>query len=307
MDKIAQDETSHTAAPEGRIQGVRKLTFSFPIEQGAHWNKARPEFSQIVNAASLAMPYLETYLIRTMAKARPLVDDPALVKELNSYVAQETTHYRQHKMFNDTVAACGYASVAPFEEVLKRDYESFGQKRSLKFNMAYAEGFESMALAIGHMLVEDREHLFGGADPAVSSLVLWHFVEEIEHKEATFDVFHAIGGGYFWRIFGLLFATTHIMFRIGQGYRALLKEDGLWRNRRSRWRLAKDLGRIFRILTPKMLRILKPGYHPGKVADPDWVKKWWALYGTHPVSMGEQLGRLDTTRLEESAPALVTA
>ena len=287
MDKIAQDETSHDTGSGGRIKGIRKLTFSFPIEQGAHWNKARPEFSQIVNAASLAMPYIEPYLIRTMAK--------------------ETTHYRQHKMFNDTVAAGGYASVAPFEEVLKRDYESFGQKRSLKFNMAYAEGFESMVLAIGHMLVEDREHLFGGADPAVSSLVLWHFVEEIEHKEATFDVFHAIGGGYFWRIFGLLFATTHIMFRIGQGYRALLKEDGLWRNWRSRWRLAKDLGRIFRILTPKMLRILKPGYHPGKVFDPDWVKAWWALYGTHPVSMGEQLGRLDTTRLEESAPALVAS
>lgn len=302
-----QGETSQHEESEGRIKAIRKMTFSFPVEQGAHWNPTQPEFSQIVNAASLAMPYLEPYLIRTMAKVRPHIDNPALVAELNKYIAQETTHYRQHKTFNNTIAACGYTSVAPFEDRLKRDYAGFGEERSLMFNLAYAEGFESMALAIGHMLVEDREHLFGGADPAVSSLILWHFVEEIEHKDAAFDVFHAAGGGYFRRIFGLAFATVHIMARTGQGYRALLKEDGLWRNWRSRWRLAKSLGRIFRKLTPKIIRILSPTYHPSKVADPDWVKAWWALYGDTPAVMGEQLGRLDTSRLHEPAPALIAA
>jgi len=299
--------TAYQGTEADRIKAIRKMQFSFPIEKGAHWNVQRPEFSQIVNAASLAMPYLEPYLIRTMAKVRAQIDDPVLVKELNSYIAQETTHYRQHKQFNDTVAACGYTSVAPFEEVLKRDYAGFGEKRSLKFNLAYAEGFESMALAIGHMLVEDREHLFGDADPAVASLILWHFVEEIEHKNVAFDVFHAAGGTYAWRMFGLIFATAHIFLRTGQGYRALLKEDGLWRNWRSRWQLAKDLGRIFRKLTPKILRIVNPAYHPSKVRDPEWVTAWWALYGDTPAEMGAQLGRLDTSRLEEPTPALVAA
>lgn len=290
-----------------RIKGVRQMRFAFPEQGGAHWNPHRPEFSHIVNAASLAMPYLEPYLIRTMAKLRPAITDPALAREINAYMAQETSHHRQHRAFNDTLRACGYPCVAALEARLKADYALFEKKGSLRFNLAYAEGFESMALAIGHMLVEDRAHLFGGADPAVASLVLWHFVEEIEHKEAAFEAFHAAGGGYAWRIFGVLFATAHIFLRTGQGYRALLREDGLWHNWRSRWRLARLLGRIFRKLTPRFLRILSPAYHPRKVADPAWVQAWWQLYEDAPAQRGRDLGALDTRRLAEPVPTLAPA
>ena len=306
-----------TRLGDGRIKAIRRMLFRFPRgaraqaparPRAAHWNAARPEFSHIVNAASLAMPHLEPYLIRTMAKARPMVSDaPELVRELNAYVAQETTHHRQHRAFNDELAACGYESVPRIEAVLAADYGRFGETKSLMFNLAYAEGFESMALAIGHMLVEDRVHLFGGSDPAVASLVLWHFVEEIEHKEAAFDVFHAAGGTYGWRLYGLAFATAHIFLRTGQGYRALLREDGLWGDWRLRVRLAVLLLRIFSKLTPRLLRILSPTYHPRKVADPAWVRAWWAAYGAHPMEMGQALGDLDTTQLHKPEPALRAA
>ncbi len=92
--------------------------------------------------------------------------------------------------------------------------------RSFAFNLAYAEGFEAMALAIGHMLVDDRDYLFGDGEASVGSLILWHFVEEIEHKSATYDVFKALDGRYAWRIYGLLWATIHIMARTRQGYAA---------------------------------------------------------------------------------------
>ncbi|MBO6906573.1 MAG: hypothetical protein JJ865_16595, partial [Parvibaculum sp.] len=45
---------------------MRRPPFAFTRSKILHWNAARPEFSQIVNAASLAMPYLEPYLIKTM-------------------------------------------------------------------------------------------------------------------------------------------------------------------------------------------------------------------------------------------------
>ena len=49
---------------------VRRLHFPYPAGLKGWWNPARPEFSHIVNAASLAMPYLEPYLIDTIRKAR---------------------------------------------------------------------------------------------------------------------------------------------------------------------------------------------------------------------------------------------
>lgn len=289
-----------TAARE-RME-VRRVPFTYeqrtPKQRAGHWNPGSPEFSHIVNAASLAMPYLEPYLIKTMRQARDKITDPQLQKELDLYCAQEATHFRQHKKFNDTLSDAGYAATADIEALLAKDYKDLGDKKSLHFNLAYAEGFESMALAIGHMLIEDREFLFGNSDTSVASLVLWHFVEEIEHKNVAFDVFDHVYGSYFWRIVGLIYATSHIMWRTGQGYRALLREDGLWNSFATRWRMTKMLGRIFRKLLPKMAKIFRPGYHPSKVADPKWGLAWAELFDAAP----DGAAHLDTTRLHEPLP-----
>jgi len=159
---------------------LRRMPFSYEKPGKAHWNSGKPEFSQIVNAASLAMPYLEPHLIRSMRRARPKITDPILLEQLDQYVYQEGQHYQQHKKYNDSIAS-EYPCVHGIEEVLAADYKRL-DKKSLRFRLAYAEGFESMALAIGNMLITDREFLFGNSDSTVTSLVLWHFIEEIEHK-----------------------------------------------------------------------------------------------------------------------------
>lgn len=282
---------------------IRRVPFAYRPDIALHWNAARPEFSQIVNAASLAMPYLEPYLIKTMRKVRPQITDPALIADLDLYCAQESTHYLKHRKFNETVAAHRPEAVAALEATLADDYEALGAKRSLRFNLAYAEGFESMALAIGHMLIEDREYLFGGAEPAVASLILWHFVEEIEHKNVTFDVFKAYSGDYVWRLIGLFYATVHIMGRTRSGYKRLLKEDGLWFNLQSRLTLARLLVRIFGKLLPRLARILHPSYHPRQVADPDWMRAWANLHDSGAAAVAQ----IDTAHLRDPAPVALAA
>jgi len=282
---------------------VRRMRFPYPDGLKAWWNPARPEFSHVVNAASLAMPYLEPYLIDTMRKAREKIADPKLLSDVELYIGQESTHFRQHQQFNKRLADLGYESVPQMERILRADFEAFARTRSFAFNVAYAEGFEAMALTIGHMLVEEREHLFGRADPAVSSLILWHFVEEIEHKCVTYDVFKTLDGRYAWRMYGLLYATIHIMARTRQGYRAMLIEDGLWYTWRTRLALYRVLARIFWRLTPKFLRVLKPSYDPREVPDPSWVREWWRMHGDG----ADRLGELDTTRLAAPAPVPRTA
>ncbi len=201
------------------------------------------------------------------------------------------------------VLRAGRHGLHRLEARLAADYEALGSKRSLRFNLAYAEGFESMALAIGHMLIEDRDHLFGGAEPAVASLVLWHFVEEIEHKTVTFDVFEHLYGGYLWRIIGLIVATVHIMARTRSGYKRLLQEDGLWHDLRSRLALAGMLLRIFGNLGPRLLRIMRPGYNPRQVADPQWMHDWAALHDAGAAGVAQ----IDTTRLAEAQPMALAA
>ena len=275
---------------------VRQVQFRYPEDLPPHWHPERPEWSQVVNAASLLMPYLEPYLIDAIREATKRIGDPALAEEARAYMGQEAHHYKQHRRFNDLIAARGYDGIRDYERLLTEDYGRFTRERSLEFHLAYAAGFETMALAIGHMLIRMRAWFFGGAEPAVSSLVLWHFVEELEHKHAAFDVYQHVVGRYRLRVYGLLFAMWHTLSRTRRAYVMLLRHDGLWRTWRTRMRLKLLMLRIFGYLTPWILEAMLPWHQPRRFRDPEWAREWVRLYDD-----GEgRLVRLDTSRMHLS-------
>jgi predicted metal-dependent hydrolase len=261
---------------------VRRISFEYPDDLKAHWHPERAEWSQMVSAASLLMPYLEPYLIEAIRDALPRITDPKLAEEAKGYMGQEAHHYKQHRRFNELLLAegGGYEALREHEALLDDDYERYRRERDLDFHLAYAAGFETMALAIGHMLIGGREHWFRGADPAVSSLVLWHFVEELEHKHAAFDVYQHVVGRYGLRVKGLVFAMYHTLSRTRRAYVALLKQDGLWGSWRTRWRLKLLLGRILVDTLPWILESLLPWHDPSRFADPEWARDWVRLYDT---------------------------
>ncbi len=271
---------------------VRKIPFEFPEDLQPHWNPEQVEWSYMVNGTSLAMPFLEPYLIRTMRKALPAIDSEVLRNEVKLYISQEGQHYQQHRKFNDLLIAKGYRELRAVEQAMAADYRAFEKTRSLKFNLAYACGFESMALGIGHWLVDDREKLFAGADTRVASLILWHFIEEIEHKNVAFDAYQSVYGDYFYRVYATVFATLHVMKFSRHAYQAMLKKDGLWNNVSSRWRLLKMIFRFFGNMLPPMLSACMPWHHPSKVQDPQWYRSWIEKYRKDPCS-----AIVDTTRL----------
>jgi len=53
-----------------------------------------------------------------------------------------------------------------------------------------------MTLSVAYMLIDQREYFFGEADRHVSSMWLWHLIEEIEHKNLAFDVYRHLYGGH---------------------------------------------------------------------------------------------------------------
>ena len=275
---------------------VRKMPFEFPDEIEGQWNKSKPEWSHMVNGASLAMPYLEPYLIRTMRKAFEKIQSEELRREVKLYMGQEGQHYQQHRKFNDILIENGYPELKAVEARMKDEFDDFEKNRSLKFNLAYACGFETMALSIGHWLVKDREYLFGGSDTRVASLILWHFVEEIEHKNVAFDAYQAVYGNYWYRIYGTLFATFHVVKFSRQAYQAMLKKDGLWGNIRSRWSLLKMATRFFGNMLFPTINACLPGHHPSEVKDPKWCLDW---IKTHEQDES-QLAVLDTDNLQMS-------
>lgn len=160
---------------------------------------------------------------------------------------------------------------------MEADYRAF-QKRSLKWRLAYTAGFETMTMGITEWLIRSRRQLIAGSDSAIASLVLWHMVEETEHKNVAWDLYNHLYGDWRGRAWGLLCGTVHVALASRKGYAAMLKRDGLWTSPASRLRLWLMVARFLLHISPAMLRSLLPGYHPSKVRDPAWVAHWASAY-----------------------------
>lgn len=281
---------------------VRKIPFDFSEKIDPVWNAAKPEWSHMVNGASLAMPYLEPFMIRVVREALPQVADPALKEDLRGFIGQEGQHYQNHRRYNDLLKAKGYPELAAVEDAMSADYLRL-QTKPLKWRVAYTAGFETMTIGITEWLIVNRSKLFGGADPSVTSLILWHMVEETEHKTVAFDLYRALYKDYPARIWGVLCASLHVVRFSRMAYIRMLKTDGRWSDPASRLRTLSTglsfLWHVGRMLAGSMM----PGYHPRRVTDPAWVAQWTSAYAHLPA---DHIPLLDTRNPEipaQFAPA----
>ena len=263
----------------------RRIDFAFPDDLDPNWKAHDPEFCAMVNGASLTMPYLEPFLVKTVRETVQHIDDPRVREEAKAFNTQEQFHYRAHRRFNELVKAKGYPELAGLEDRMEAAYARLSTK-SLRKRMAYTAGFEAMTMGVTRWLINNRVKLFGGSDTRVASFILWHFVEEAEHKCVAFDVYQAAFGGtlggYVARAVGVFHGALDVMFNSMRGYKIILKKDGRWRQLRSRLRLARRLGSFVRTVAPYLLRAALPGHTPRREQEPQWAQDWIEQYQHAP-------------------------
>ena len=156
---------------------IRRMPFEFPEGIESVFVPGEPELSYGLIAASLLLPYLEPYLIRSMRAAREKVSDPTVLSGLDAFCAQEGQHYRIHSKFNEACRLEGFPGLEALEKELKDDYKRFSEQKSLRFNLAYAEGFEAFTMNLVHFTMDE-----GGLDlpdSPITQMWEWHFIEEL--------------------------------------------------------------------------------------------------------------------------------
>jgi predicted metal-dependent hydrolase len=256
---------------------VRPGAFELSDDISAHWIPNRPELAQMINGASMVMPYLEPFLIASIREALQHISDKDLREDGRAFIGQEGQHYRTHRRFNETIKAQGYGAIAEIEVKMEASYAALS-KYSLGFRLAYTAGFESMTLGITKWLIDDRRSLLGGADPRIASFVLWHMVEETEHKKVAFDIYQAVTPGYWRRAWGVICGASHVVWLTRENYKVLLQKDGLWGNLTSRiegWKIALN---FLSHALPFLFRAMLPGHDPRQEPDPGWASDWIAGY-----------------------------
>jgi len=244
----------------------------------AHWTR-NLAFAQDRNAASTIPTAVEPWLIKIMQQALAKLPsaDEAIRQEVLDFIGQESQHFRQHRQFNRMMVAQGYPKLDEFERELATDLDGFLKHRSLKFLLAYADGFESLGAVAGGVWFEESDDFLVGADEVATALWKWHMAEEFEHREVCFKFYHALFGrgfvnmivnGYFYRLYGFIFALKHLG-RYSKRVKAYLLEiDRSTMSDAERAKLDVDI-RAFdafqrkRVL-PQLLKNFLPWYNPGR-------------------------------------------
>jgi predicted metal-dependent hydrolase len=233
-----------------------------------------PEFAQYWNGASFTAPYIEPHLNQLMQQCQKKLErkDPALHQEIDTFVRQESNHFRLHMRFNERMYAQGYEFLKPLELKFKSELAGFMKHRSLAFNVAYCAGFENFTMYTAKYAYEVANDLFDGADPRGADLFLWHLAEEFEHRVVCHKAFAAISGNYFLRIYGLLCAFVHfggwtkkfvaaVMEQHRHGMTSEERKASLKCERALTWRMN-------RYALPRLLAIFKPYYDPQDYSPP---------------------------------------
>jgi predicted metal-dependent hydrolase len=250
---------------------IRKMDFGFPESLDPIVIAGKPEESYQMLALSLLLPYLEPYLIRTMKEARKHVRDPDLVTELGKFSGQEGQHYKQHNLFNEACKSFGiaYPDLARLEAELDADYRRFSGTKSLRWNLAYAEGFEALTTAVARTAFEEGGN--PNTHPAARDLFAWHLIEELEHRTVAFDVFDHACGSYPYRLAVGTWAQWHMGRWTARVARHMLDSDGRalaeYGGAEGRKARRHELWqRAYRGLLPKLLRTYSPRYTPHEIA-----------------------------------------
>ncbi|MGH0033786.1 MAG: metal-dependent hydrolase [Myxococcota bacterium] len=251
---------------------VRKIRFGF--EEPIDFDVSDETLGQILPplGLSMTMPYLEPYLIRTMKAALKEISDPGLAEDARRFSQQEGHHFRNHAVLNEQLRAQfddpTAAALRAIEADLEADYQRFTRTKPLRFNLAYAEGFEAMTCA-GALAAAEHGAFADGRLPG-GEIWAWHMAEEIEHRTVAFEVYEHLVGRYPYRIVFGVWAQRHYVSYIARFARCMA--DGLGRTP------VRRTSPMQRAALRRYLRTFSPWYDPAKIEIPEGVDALLARY-----------------------------
>lgn len=193
---------------------TRRIKFSYPTGTlRQHYVSGDLVMSHVVAVLSGMFPEGEDFFVRTVRDQRDRITDPELAAQVAGFIGQEVTHGREHRELNEKLAEMGYRSMKVDRHVkrlLATGYKLGSKKRSL----AVTAALEHYTATLAECLLEKPEAQALLGDTEVRSLLLWHALEESEHKAVAFDVYRAVGGPEWLRIWVMRVASTIFLFEV---------------------------------------------------------------------------------------------
>ncbi len=232
------------------------------------WLPSSPAVAAALDTYSVLVPANEAFYMRTINACLPLISDPVLRKAAIAFIHQEAEHGVAHKRYWLTLDQQGYR-FRGFEGFVDRlTFRTVERIAPLSIRVSMVSCVEHINAYMGHEFLSQR--ILAEAHPEVRALLEWHFAEEIEHKNVSFDVLQAVAPSYAIRLLGLVMTAPlfYTVLTLGM-LRFLVQNKRLWRT--STWgQLRYHLGSGHHMLGRTLKHLwayARPSFHPSQLDD----------------------------------------
>lgn len=233
--------------------------------------------SHVLAVLSSVFPDGEDYFVRSVRAVIDRIDNPQLREDVEGFVGQESMHGREHRALNDRLAELGYPTqaIGRYVQSVTRFRERIQGKKA---NVAFTAALEHYTATLAETLLGDENARNQIGHLGVRYLLMWHALEESEHKAVAFDVYRAVGGTELMR--QVTMWLTHMTFVAETGiWTAIsLARDGY--ARRHPFQVLGSLAKLRKspFTKPEPTKLLfqyhRPGFHPNDRDTKELIRVW---------------------------------
>lgn len=261
------------------VRSVRTRRISFDYPSGSlqrHYVNGDLVMSHVVAVLSAMFPEGEDFFVRSVRRYADRVTDPELKKQVAGFIGQEVTHGREHRELNERLQQMGYPT-RRVDRMVKRSLAMQFRHLPPMIPLAMTAALEHYTATLAETLLTDprAQALLGSTE--VRSMLLWHALEESEHKSVAFDVYRAAGGSERMRIRTMRVVNVTFILGVTLHTIASLLGDRATYNPR---RLARSIAalRYSPFLTRSVVRRIadynRVGFHPDDNDNTELVERW---------------------------------
>ncbi|MDZ7784732.1 MAG: metal-dependent hydrolase [Halioglobus sp.] len=271
----------HTAGTDtGSIQ-PRRMAFDITLLRDKYFFRGNPILSTLLYSLSASFPDGERFFIDSVRHYQKDIDDPVLAAQIRGFIGQEAHHARVHEDFNARARELGMA-VDRVQQRLKGRLDMARRRLTPGQQLAVTAALEHVTATLAQWTLENPQATVGdGSDSPLREVLIWHAMEEIEHKAVAFDVYRLAVNDEKQRI-----AIARMIFRMFWVQMAISQCILLWRDRRlpsladirEAWAFMWGAGGLRRWARPQMKRYLRRGFHPNDIDQTPLIRQWRDRY-----------------------------
>lgn len=260
--------------------------------------------SAFILTFSFLIPAGERLVIETMRAYRHKIRDPELKARVTGLIGQEAMHSKVHEEFNQVYKSKGI----PVDRISAAG-EWFFQKHLPRILPLPAQ--LAVTCAIEHFTAMMAERAFNEIelneklDEGAREFLLWHLLEETEHKSVAFDVYLDQVGNERLRKWALRFIVAYTVPLFTFSIQQILSTPGYVQNlNKTREGFAYWFGPrqgYLATLQPSMNKYFRSDYHPNMIKTDEILAEWGEkMFGTGGI-VTDKITKTIEPKLSESA------